>query len=347
MRRIQAGFLYNWWYIGIEPEQGEALAKEGKALSVGTCNPVLGLPGHDPVYIRQHIARTFDEATRQIKQYRDFAAKQGISIFFRGQNRDYFNNNCLNVTPAANRKDDWSHAYAQAGQSFIDEKFSPWNEVIERELKVEPETGLLYWFSDPLQPTKETAAPLADRHDAARIGTNPLTMAIAMHYGFPTLCLDVSANELVSIWFALYRAHLDAKGAIAFFPLVPDFEHSSFDSLPSLYIYLQKSDRETPVVDLTHIDQLRGMAHRPFVQSAVALPFRTFGAFASSLMDGGFARVEGAALRYPTAVIKLLFTHREMQAVCPEINANYLFPKADRLYQSLSAAQVPELAVYA
>jgi hypothetical protein len=345
--KIQTGFLYNRWYLGIEPEHGRALAEEGKALCVGTCHRVLGLAGDDPVYVRQHTARTLEDAIQGIKKYRDIAAKYGLSIFFRGQNRDYLLDECLNVTPAAARKKDWSQAYALLGKTFIDEKFRLWNEVIQQELKVEPETGIYYWFSDPDQPTKTVAAPFSDRRDSARISTNPLMMAIAMHYGFPTLCLDVSADEAVSIWFALHQADRDANGAISFSPLVHKVEREPLDSLPSLYIYLQKHDRENPVVELTRIEQLRGVADRPFMQSAVALPFRTFGTFASSLMDGGFANAEGPAFRYPTAIIKLLFAGAEMHAIRPEINSDYLFPKSDRLYQALICSQASELAIYA
>jgi len=113
------------------------------------------------------------------------------------------------------------------------------------------------------------------------------------------------------------------------------------------YVYLQKHDRENPVIDLTHIENLRGAAERPFVQSAVALPYQTFGIFASAGMDGGFVRSEGPAFRYPTAVIKLLFPAGEIRAARPEIDSDYLFPKSDRLYQALIKEQAAELAIYA
>ena len=346
--RIASGLLYNNWYIGIPPEQGRLLAQAERAVCVGECHDVLGLRGADPIFVRQHLVRTLEEARERIQAYRTFAGKFALSTYFRGQNEDYLRGSHLRVVPAAHRSERWSRAYGYRGETLVDEQFGPWLKVIQSEFKIEPGTGSLYRFSDPEQPLETIAPPLSDRRAGAQVGTNPLLMAIAMHYGFPTPCLDVSADEAVSIWFALHHAERRSDGALRFAPLATPAEGAPLRSVPSLYIYLQKHSDDNPVVDLRQMVQLTGIAERPFVQSAVALPFLTFASVSNPMMmDAGFGVIQSGAFRYPTAVIKLLFTAGEIYTARPELDSEHLFPKGDCLYQAFMHNQVPELAIYA
>ena len=115
-----------------------------------------------------------------------------------------------------------------------------------------------------------------------------------------------------------------------------------------MHIYLQSVHPHLspywPAIDLSTVRELAGLAERPFVQKAVALPF-----WSQTVKHTAFGMVSvdvRNTYRWPSAIIKVGFGADELLAMRPDLTAERLFPTGEQLYRHLLAARAPELAVY-
>jgi hypothetical protein len=348
--------IINGWFPDYEYSILVDWKRIGEAASLGDDS---GLPRRKrdqrEALIRVHRVTTLEEYTATVRMYRALAERHSIatdtfdhalSCLFRGQTRDYLGADDAIVSwPAVFRSRSLASEYLDLSRDApMAREWGQWATVITSLTQVGDEAGRLYGFSDPLQPDRKTAPPLADRSLSGRLSTNVELMALGMHYGFPTPSLDVTPDESVALWFALNVGRTDAEGLIHY---ESNLGTPGTVEGPSVYVFIQRNSSESPVVDLTAAALSRDRALRPFVQHAWALPFYRHAMQLSGGMDSQFGRISAAAKRWPSAVIKPVFGMEEAAKARALHNPLELFPPDDPLYRALHEANVPRLARYA
>ncbi|MEP6495668.1 MAG: hypothetical protein ABJF01_23495 [bacterium] len=345
--------IANGWWPMYDDATLLAWKRSGEAVSLGRGSEVLALHIAEAM-VRVHRVTTLDEYMATVSAYRAFAERSSFSTetfdhtltcLFRGQSRDYIDGGVLVSWPTAFRTRQLTDEYLSLERDTpLAQDWGRWASVIAKVNDVEDESGDLYAFSDPLQPERRTAPPLADRTLSGRLTTNLELMALGMHYGFPTASLDVTPDESLALWFALNVGRTDAGGRICY---EPNSGAAGAEEGPSVYVYIQRRSLENPVVDLTAGALTRERASRPFVQRAWALPFHVHASQLGGGMDAGFGRITTPAQRWPSAVIKPMFSPDAAANARSMYSAAELFPSNDTLYRALGDADVPRLARYA
>ena len=302
--------------------------------------------------VEQRRVRTYAQFTEVVGQYRSILGKRNTAVLFRGQQRDYFDSaGFLATLPAALRSLRTADRYMD--RERLTTLLESWYAVLKRcGVDCSSRVGFttsegagLHWI-------------YADKSAQSRLASNPSLMAIAMHYGLKTPFLDVTPDPDTALWFALHRAARDKKKRIHFSSRktpamaagVRASAQTDWAAIPSVQVYGQWKSfpEECPVIDLTEVKGLKGVADRPFIQHAVSLPFELIRMYPGAETDIGclpeiwFSPV----FRYPSAVIKICFAAEELEKHRPDLTADYLFPKDELLYAELLKAAAPELAVY-
>jgi hypothetical protein len=347
------GTINGWWPVYKDAEL-RAFQDRGETALLGDGHDVLASRVYDTALVRVHRVTSGDEYLALTNAYRDVAAENSFSTdtfdhtlvcLFRGQTRDYKVGEILVSQPTAFRTPALAHEYLSLErETSLTRDWQPWARAIREITKVEDESGDLYDFSDPLQPHRHVAPRKADRTLSGRLTTNTELMALGMHYGFPTASLDVTPDEHVALWFALNAGSVDGEGRIRY-----DANLGTPGEIegPSVYVYIQRSSPENPVVDLTAGSLTPDRASRPFVQRAWAMPFHIHATRWMGDMDAQFGSVSGPALRWPSAVIKPVFKLEEAERLRTMYRAEELFPPDDPLYRALADLDAPRLARYA
>jgi hypothetical protein len=346
--------MVDCWYPVYDRAQLDSWAERGMAVQVG-CPHVRDLRrfGLDRYLVQLHRVKTREAFTQVIEWYKRLSSEwtctgeATLACLFRGQPQDYRRGDDVIVSrPAAYRSHSVTIDYLGFDETgSLDADWKHWASIIAEATGLENEAGELFGLHDPYQPERKVAASGSVRHAGNHLTTNPQLMAIAMHYGFPTASLDVTPDADVALWFALHAIERDSHDRIRY---VPNPSLAGSAGGPSVYVYLQPRDRaEYPTIDLTSIPVLTGRAHRPFVQSAWALPFTKYDMSWIGDMDASFGVVTSLAERWPSAIIKPDFSGDELEAIRRTHSAEELFPKRDPLYQGLIEAKAARLALYA
>jgi hypothetical protein len=345
--------MIDCWYPIFDGTELASCHQRGLAVEVN-CPHVISLRkfGLDRYLVRLHRVKTRDEFAHVVDWYKALSARWGctgaatLACVFRGQSQDYpVGDGVIASRPAAYRTNSMAVDYlGHESEKPLDRDWRHWARVINDVTGLENESGELFGLRDPEQPERKVAAPRSARNVGNFLTTNPQLMGLAMHYGFPTASLDVTPIADLALWFAIHRIERDSGDRIRY---VPNPGKPGTTTGPSVYVYLQPRDRaEFPTIDLTAIPELLGRAHRPFVQSAWALPFTRFDTVWRGDMDAQFGLVTSPAERWPSAVIKPEFSTGDLETSRGTHSAEELFPRRDPLYEALVEAKVPRLALY-
>jgi len=343
--------MFNGWWPKYDYPTLTKLVREGKAVSVGNDYRILLASfKHSNCIIRVHRVMTLDEYTEIVEAYRSLSKDwsfpdHSLICLFRGQSQDYYDSRRhLRSLPSVFRSAKLANEYlSMEPDTVLATDWHKWAQIIDQVTSLKDISGPLYGFSDPYQPNRKVAlAPLQfDKTLSARLTTNPNIMALAMHYGFPTASLDVTPNHQVSLWFALHTTQIDEQSVIRY------IANPGTQGGPSVYVYIQPISKENPTIDLMSIQALRGKADRPFIQSGWALPFYKHSSIWMGDMDAQFFMNPGPCERWPSAIIKPIFSPSELKKARSLYADSELFPSDDPLYQALIAAGSPRLARYA
>ena len=288
-----------------------------------------------------------------LKEYLDTVHKYSKLIrsrknhvcLFRGQNRDYFEEDYLIIIPPAYRNQKLENMYFN--KSELIDALSPWEQVLKNTFNLNIRSGAFFMFKEKDNPNFIRRFAIDNSPDG-RISSNPILMALLQHYGFPTANLDVTSDPLIALWFALHKANTDEEGKIFYTTISNVIEHSEPDinyRQPSVYVYLENFNDS---YDLTQIENIREIANRPFVQHAFSLPFRKtaptpYGSPGTPKMTVMYG---SPTSRIPVSVLKIHFGVEELLELHNHLTTEYLFPKSEPMYERLIENNVPYLAKY-
>lgn len=342
--------LFCNWQPAPSSEELSELLKKGKAVKTDRY-----------FVIRQVHVYSLKEYLDTVTHFRSLIGEH--VLLFRGQNKDYFEKDRLVVLPPAYRNERLMAMYVPflrasdkallsselaAFRKYPDmydeliKALSPWEEVLSIfNLDYKSGVTLMYREKDDTIPMVRFAQ---DRTASTRVVSNPNLMALLQHYGFPTPCLDVTSDPIVALWFALHSPNVNDKGEIFY----TRFKDVTLDNnikinytVPSVYIYIVFSH----VYDLTKIENIRGIAGRPFIQSGFSLPFRQI--IPTYYQSPGTPKLANVPTkREPSAVLKIHFHAKELLKLHSNLTTAYLFPKREPLYKKLVEKNVPNLVRY-
>lgn len=353
--------IINGWMLVPPKEELDSLRKGQSALNVGLLKQLLGTVGAEELYkqiygtvdskeldtfqwpIRTHVAQSLDSYYTIAKAYQSFAENyDNYFCLFRGQNRDYFDEDqCLSVLPTAWRSK-LRFEYSQFYSETLNNKLIPWLKVIENEISFSAQSHLVINYKEK-RDTESVHRQFRNNTPGVRIITNPYLLALAMHYGFPTPTLDVTSDPDVGLWFALNRPQRKNKGKIKYTPVNIGDNSAS----PSVYIYLQSAHEQNPVIQLTNLKKIKEKAPRALRQRAFALPFWIPNVI--SAVRGGqtsWIYADILAHRWPSAVIEIQFPEEDLHNARPDFDVDFFFPKNDLFYEKLVELNAPEINIY-
>ena len=347
------GHYDGWWPI-YEYDTLTKMKNEGKAISLGEDHSIFhGMFTFSNCLIRIHYARSFLEYSEIVDIYKNLSKewskwtnpKIELVCLLRGQSKDYINNQgILQSIPSAYRSSDLEQDFLSLStNNTLASEWLQWASVIKYVTNQDDCSGELYKFSDPTQPGRKVAPKYWDKSLSSRIMTSPVLMAVGMHYGFPTGCLDVTPDQSIALWFSLNSSNINSQGEIKYYPI--NKNHGTHGG-PSVYVYIQPRNFESPTIDLTSINAIKNKAYRPFLQSAWALPFFKYSSVFMGGMEEIIYRISNPQIRMPSAIIKPIFSRKEMKIAQSLHSMEQLFPLKDPLYQALIDVKVSRLAIY-
>ena len=373
----KAGHLY---YPGAPASWVWLLSKE-KAAELQAWNQAVTVTSRDQRFlIPQYQAFCLSDFTQIVDKFRARESPGFISCFFRGQTRDYFDEaGSLGCLPSGYRNAKWLNRYK--GMWFdemghlvddgaqLEKELAVWEKILVGEFGVNVASQLGFERKPEKIEGGYLLSSYVDTSPRASISTNIMLLSICQHYGFPTPSLDVTSDPLVALWFALHTCRA-SRGKFRYetvTPLVgprPKGPPQEQADIPSVLIFLQ-NPRFSAVNVLTSVKTLEGVAHRPFRQKAVLLPFASHSVTPvglplppavpkeiGSLPSLVAARALGVdeivtwTDRIPAAMIKICFSEKELRTASSELTAEYLFPTDEPLYARLLSSKAPNLAVY-
>lgn len=325
-------------YLPLNPEQQFTLKNSGNLILVDNAFDA---------YIEQKTARSLTEVLEIVKEIKQKASEIDLKVLFRGQTRDYYDGSgCHTVLPAAFRPNAESPFGNITDIKLVKSKLMPWINFLDEnnihlgdslrfEVVDESGIGILRFFE---------TGPFSGKSPSDAI------IGILQHYGFPTYFIDISVNELVSLWFALNQAIQTSGNCIRMTPLnqkpLPDNWDSPMDiaNWPCLMVYLFKEDDfEHPIIDLRSLDKFNVDAIRPIAQEAFVTPFKRT---TKAQPQDAIWTYDTNSFKWPHCVIKLSFGVQELNNMFPDLNRHTLLPDNDPLYQTLLELNLPGVVKY-
>lgn len=327
------------WYIPINDDDKERLNSSGNLILIDL--------GPD-MYISQSIANNIESALVTIDALRKKADSLGLRILFRGQTRDYFDTNGnFSVLPSAFRPNIQSPFGRITNIEEIRMMLLPWIEFLSlRKIDI----GELLKFETLDESGIGILRVFEPGNYSGKIPSDG-AIGILQHYGFPTYFIDASANEFISLWFALNMAVKASNNEIQMIPVsnepFPEKWNSAqeISKWPTLHVYFHRDgDSEYPIIDLRDLKEFHTDSIRPKVQEGFVLPFKR--CVKVSPLENVWT-YENDCRRWPHHVIKLGFDGFVLHKAFPNFTKQSLLPNDDPIYKKILSLGLPGVVKYA
>lgn len=269
--------------------------------------------------------------------------------YFRGQNKDHFYNNRLQVLPPAYRSEYWQLRYDAPDPNRTEVKelkalLDPWEKCLRKEIGLQLTKG--YSLIDDLSGNRRI---FVSELPTDLVVNNMEFMAVLQHYGFPTPCLDVTKDPLIALWFALHRPH--AVDDIVTYKALEPTGHWPADTtnslwqLPSVYIFHEFPPGCFPTTNYGEFEWLNKITIRPHLQSAASLPFHTISLRVYERI-GEVLFSHAHHYRYPVGVIKMHFPADQIKKQYAHLSQESIFPDDDHLHRVFCSIHPPHFIRY-